>query len=63
MRMTFRHMDGVVSFSYNKGRPLFGMGHDGPNWYVDGDDVYVYFRSTGGTPNCTSRTKLVPVSE
>ena len=30
MRMTFRHMEGVVSFSYNKGRPLFGMGHDGP---------------------------------
>lgn len=29
MRMTFRHMDGVVSFSYNKGRPLFGMRHGG----------------------------------
>ena len=37
-----------------------GMGHDGPNWYVDGDDVYVYFR-TGA--NTTSRTKLVPVAE
>lgn len=37
-----------------------GMGHDGPNWYVDGDDVYVYFRVPGNT---TSRTKLVPVTE
>lgn len=37
-----------------------GMGHDGPNWYIDGDDVYVYFREPGNT---TSRTKLVPVTE
>ena len=38
-----------------------GMGHDGPNWYVDGDDVYVYFRARDAAPNSTTRTKLVPI--
>ena len=33
-----------------------GMGNDGPNWYIDGDDVFVYFRADGNT---SARTKLI----